>query len=363
MESGASTVDMPQLQVLPSPQEHTFSVPAKKIHEGKDVNHFLTSKAYCDIMTFLLQLNRAMFPSIKTPLPSEDKPQGQVIRIWEKESHIPEKSAIAKIQALLKDLEQIIDETPPETGPRRFGNVSFRQWYHKVEEQAAELLQKWLPLPSSTTSTDVTVTWLEELTPYFLGSFGSAQRLDYGSGHELSFLAFLGCIWKLHGFADADAEPSGSGNPTSNDQARAIVLGPMQDYFRLIRWLIKTYTLEPAGSHGVWGLDDHSFIPYIFGSAQYGPAISEADDTPTEGSLEGAPDPADVVKIAAVNRHRNSSIYFGAIGFIHDVKTGPFWEHSPMLYDISGVKSGWGKINKVRETCHRDLACELSRVD
>ncbi|CZT16543.1 related to serine/threonine-protein phosphatase 2A activator 1 [Ramularia collo-cygni] len=39
-------------------------------------------------------------------------------------------------------------------------------------------------------------------------------------------------------------------------------------------------------------------------------------------------------------------MYFSAIQFIHDVKTGPFWEHSPVLYDISGIKDGWGKINK-----------------
>lgn len=39
-------------------------------------------------------------------------------------------------------------------------------------------------------------------------------------------------------------------------------------------------------------------------------------------------------------------MYFSAVGFINDVKTGPFWEHSPILFDISGVRSGWGKINK-----------------
>ena len=39
-------------------------------------------------------------------------------------------------------------------------------------------------------------------------------------------------------------------------------------------------------------------------------------------------------------------MYFSAVGFIYDVKRGPFWEHSPMLYDISGIRAGWGKINK-----------------
>lgn len=41
-------------------------------------------------------------------------------------------------------------------------------------------------------------------------------------------------------------------------------------------------------------------------------------------------------------------MYFSAIGFIYDVKRGPFWEHSPTLYDISGIKDGWAKVNKVR---------------
>lgn len=113
--------------------------------------------------------------------------------------------------------------------------------------------------------------------------------------------------------------------------------------------MVLTYTLEPAGSHGVWGLDDHSFIPYIFGSAQYGPAIdadSMSAPLPTEGSLKGAPSPTRVTDTELVSIYGTQNMYFSAIQFIYDVKKGPFWEHSPVLYDISGIKDGWAKINK-----------------
>ena len=327
----------PSLEVLDEKEWHTFVEPRKMINEGHDVSNFLTSKAYGDIMTFLLQLNRAVFPSYIQSLEPDHK---RSIRTWEsKSSSITFSETVQRLRSLLEELNQIVDEVPPDTGPRRFGNASFRKWHEKVEERIKSLLYEHVPptvlefpmIPGDDTSP------LREIKSYFLGSFGSAQRLDYGSGHELSFLAFLGCIWKLGGFSESNA----------GNEERGIVLGVIEPYLQLVRRLIKTYTLEPAGSHGVWGLDDHSFIPYIFGSAQYGPPISPKDQTPTEGSLEGAPDPADVAKKAAVERERNKNMYFGAIGFIHDVKSGPFWEHSPMLYDISGVRAGWGKINKV----------------
>ncbi|EAW06678.1 phosphotyrosyl phosphatase activator [Aspergillus clavatus NRRL 1] len=321
------------LRVLPTLDPsagHNFITPIKRINESQDVSEFLVSKAYVDIMTFLLQLNRAMFPA--------KLPDG-TIQTWPINTDAVEFSApIRQLQQLLIKLEELLEEAPPDTGPRRFGNISFRRWHELVEARASELLEECLSSKLlQTKSVDSNgVTAEEELKAYFLGSWGSPQRLDYGTGHELSFLAFLAAIWKLNGFPQS----------TPGVEERALVLGVIQPYLELVRTIIKRYTLEPAGSHGVWGLDDHSFIPYIFGSAQLAPAVSESDLTPEEGSLPDAPAPNSVTKANIVERERRSNLYFSAIGFIYDVKKGPFWEHSPMLYDISGIPAGWAKINK-----------------
>ncbi|KAA8644479.1 hypothetical protein EYZ11_003028 [Aspergillus tanneri] len=318
------------LPTLDPARQNAFIQPCKKINEGGDVSEFLCSKAYVDIMTFLLQLNRSMFPA--------KRPDGGV-QTWPLNSDAVEFSApVRQLQQVLSKLEAIIEEAPPDTGPRRFGNISFRKWYQIVESRASSLLEECLsPDVLQARSSDPNGPTAEvELKAYFLGSWGSSQRLDYGTGHELNFLAFLAGIWKLNGFP----------KNTPGIEERAIVLGVIQPYMELVRTIIKTYTLEPAGSHGVWGLDDHSFIPYIFGSAQLAPALAESDRVPEEGSLPEAPDPKGVAKASIVERERGSNLYFSAVGFIYDVKKGPFWEHSPMLYDISGIPTGWAKINK-----------------
>ncbi|KAF2091674.1 phosphotyrosyl phosphatase activator [Saccharata proteae CBS 121410] len=317
------------LQQLDGSAPLRFEKPTKKINDGEDVSFFLASKAYADIMTWLLQLNASMFPQ-KT---------SSSYQAFGLESSDAELSpTVQKLQQLLQKLGSIVDEAPPDTGPRRFGNISFRKWYDIVEARMPGLLEESLPshLLTLGAAEDGAISAREELQAYLLGSFGSSQRLDYGTGHELSFLAFLGCIWKLGGFAKADP----------GVEERAIVRGVIEPYLQLIRRLILTYTLEPAGSHGVWGLDDHSFIPYIFGSAQLSPPIRSPAEIPPEGSLPDAPDPGDVARATAVERERKKNMYFSAIGFIYDVKKGPFWEHSPILFDISGVRAGWAKINK-----------------
>ncbi|KAK8131553.1 serine/threonine-protein phosphatase 2A activator 1 [Apiospora sp. TS-2023a] len=326
----------PTLEILDPSTAHTFIKPAKRINEGPDVNAFLKTKAYRDIGIFVMQLNRAMCP--RKVKDESGKEKTETFQIGSQYETQPVES-VRKIQDLLAKLDSFIDEAPPDPGPRRFGNVSCRKWHQMVEERIPTLLREYIPesvlkfasTPGSPTSAE------DELTSYLLGSFGSAQRLDYGTGHELSFLAFIGCLWKLGTFSDGNAD---------GDIERNIVIGIFEPYLRVVRRLILTYTLEPAGSHGVWGLDDHSFQPYIYGSAQLTRPITDDEPMPLEGSILRAPKPGNIVKAEIVDQERKRNMYFSAVGFINDVKTGPFWEHSPMLFDISGVRDGWGKINK-----------------
>ena len=80
--------------------------------------------------------------------------------------------------------------------------------------------------------------------------------MDYGTGHETSFALFLLALTLVRFFQPVPEEE------------RDLVLTVFLRYLRLCWRLQDIYKLEPAGSHGVWGLDDYCFLPYIFGSGQ-----------------------------------------------------------------------------------------------
>ena len=196
---------------------HEFTTLCKKINDGADVSFFLTSKAYADVMTFLLDLNGSMFPRRQLGTANHG------VLVWDLvEPETLQSSAVKKLASMLNQLSSYIEEVPPDTGPRRFGNASFRKWFALVESRVEMLLIEYLPRLSAVGESQVSEA-RKEIQAYLLGSFGSAQRLDYGTGHELSFLAFLGCIWKLGGFSTQDEGNDGA-------EQRAIVIGVIQPY-------------------------------------------------------------------------------------------------------------------------------------
>lgn len=99
-----------------------------------------------------------------------------------------------------------------------------------------------------------------------------------------------------------------------------------------MRKLQIVYKLEPAGSHGVWSLDDYQFLPFYFGSSQLKnhPFIS----------------PKAIASEESSELYGEQYMFFGCIKYIREVKTGPFWEHSSVIYSLTSVNPNtWEKIN------------------
>ncbi|ANB11059.1 peptidylprolyl isomerase RRD1 [Sugiyamaella lignohabitans] len=297
----------------------SYSTPGKKIHDQSDLIYFQQSIAYNRIQNLITSISQAVIQKFPADINSSS-------------IHPVFKSIIEILQTLSK----WCDEIEPVIGPRRFGNIAFRQWHTVLENRSGQLLTEKLaePLAFSTIGDEMSDkvsaenSPLTELIPYFQGSFGSKQRLDFGTGHELSFLAFIGGLILL-GVID---QPSGED-----------ILLVFETYFEVIRKLVLRYTLEPAGSHGVWGLDDHFHLPYILGSAQLVDPQSNGIPKPSSIISKDVPTPRSVLDKASVSKYARTNLYFKAIDFVYQVKRGPFYEHSPILYDITGVPT-WNKI-------------------
>ncbi len=127
-----------------------------------------------------------------------------------------------------------------------------------------------------------------------------------------------------------------------------------------MRILQSNYWLEPAGSHGVWGLDDYHFLPFLFGSAQlkgiYFSMIWVAIGFNGSNSLgHKYLRPKAIHDSEVVEEYCKYYMYLACIQFINSVrsyktqariqthsssqvKSASLRWHSPMLDDISAVK-------------------------
>ena len=82
------------------------------------------------------------------------------------------------LDTLLKHAERTACDASP-----RYGNVGFRHWLHAVVQ---DVVPAWCDAHLHTTAA-LRAEWVH----YLVHSFGDAQRLDYGTGHEVSFVAWL----------------------------------------------------------------------------------------------------------------------------------------------------------------------------
>ncbi|CEG79247.1 Putative Peptidylprolyl isomerase [Rhizopus microsporus] len=267
----------------------SFSVPTKRIATKAHLDEFLHSSAYEDYIGYIERLNDA-------------------VKNLKIDSTIEMSNNVTSIVNILDTISGWIDEIPPvENSKSRFGNPAFRTFYDRLEKSIGTLFNELIPKEA-----------IPEVAVYFCESFGNRTRIDYGTGHEANFMAWLLCLEKLKVI-------------DSKDDA-AVVLRVFVRYIQVMRRLQFQYWLEPAGSHGVWGLDDYHFLPFLFGSAQL------LDHKYIK--------PKSIHDQDVVEQFYKSYMYLGCIHFINNIKTSATlrW-HSPMLDDISACKT-WAKVNQ-----------------
>lgn len=268
----------------------SFHPPRKVILTPDQLAHFQQSKTHQDIIGFIEELN--------------DRVVG--VKLTDECAQSP---GIAAIMSVLEKVEETARGIPPvDNKASRFGNPAFRTFYDKVQELAPELHTTLPNLPAEA---------IPEISVYFCESWGNRTRIDYGSGMELNFLCWMLCLERL-------------GVVTKEDHV-ALVIRVFWRYIQVMRVLQSTYWLEPAGSHGVWGLDDYHFLPFLWGSAQ----------------LKGHRHlrPKSIHDKEIMDEFAKDYMYFACIQFINSVKTASLRWHSPMLDDISAVKT-WDKVNQ-----------------
>lgn len=293
----SNPLPVPETPPLPPPPATSaleFVTPTRRILSSQHHDLFLASPTYSLIQSFVFSLSEA---AASKKISSVSLPP-------------PQSSIISTILSILSSIEDIITLCPPvDQGGSRFGNPSFRLFLDAVSGES-QIWHQNLGLPSSAA--------ISEVSTYLHNSFGNRARIDYGSGHELNFIIWLLCLNRL------------SLLPESTFPAVTLLVFPQ--YMQLLRKLQSTYYLEPAGSHGVWGLDDYHFLPFLFGASQLldHPYIR----------------PLSIHNELILEEEGDEYLYLDMVRWTMASKSvkGLKWTQ-PMLDDISGAKS-WEKVEQ-----------------
>ena len=400
------------------------------------MEHFKHSSAHRELLGFVSAMGKGLTTPTSTSSPHSYNCQTPLQNL---------SPALAALHGSLRCMSTWIDGNtpdgiPPDTKVKaRFGNPAFRTWHKRLTERSFAIIKclmdchetyvNYNPNETSntTTATDDTLKAcselgyqaaatsssnngqddhstevsskqkeiITELQCYLHDAFGHPIRLDYGTGHECSFIVFLLSLCKIGCFNWGNAKGGHTNNPTPPEVIGHASLSLFHVYLNVTRGLQRDYMLEPAGSHGVWGLDDYHCVPFYLGACQmrareqwqqhqqsekkkkkmveekessgigtdgdddarrlldnpYLPESTTVTD-PCDAPIADAThadnndhwDPSIIHNKPIMEAYSGTYLYLSCIQFIQQIKPNvPFFESSPMLNDISHLGS-WSKV-------------------
>lgn len=183
--------------------KYDFKAPSKEVKSPMDIQKWLNSETYHELNNFIQTICKCI-----TAKPNSSK--------------CFVSPSIEKLLKLLDHLQKLVELTPPINQPQRFGNAAYKTWHKLMSESFEENCGDLIPADA-----------IVELKPYFVESFGNATRIDYGTGHELTFVMFIMGLFKIGALLKSDE--------------LAVALKVFNKYLSFVRTLQLIYKMEPAG--------------------------------------------------------------------------------------------------------------------
>lgn len=285
--------ETPTFAPPPDPSTLRFSELERRILSKKDQELFRASPTYTLILAFIFSLSESIASKKISSVSISSSPP-----------------IVGHILCFLSAIDGIIKLCPPvDQGGSRFGNPSFRKFFDMIPV----LSPSWHRTLGITNPSAIA-----EVSTYLYNSFGNPARIDYGSGHELNFFIWLLSLNRLSILPESSFP--------------AIILLVFPKYLSVLRRLQITYFLEPAGSHGVWGMDDYHFLPFLYGASQLinHPYIR----------------PLSIHNDLVLEEEGDEYLYLKMVRWTMSSKSVKNLRVTqPMLDDISGAKS-WAKVEQ-----------------
>lgn len=275
-----------------------MSILERKIESESDLQTWKTSKSHFRIERVLNMLDNSVKSKKRRTNPNPS-------------------SSIQNILNVFDMVQKYLDDTPPVSQAAPFSNKGFVNFYQKLFDNRKTIFKN--------------LTDNEEAIEYFLYSFGNPIRVDLGTGNELYFLVFITCLYELRIVSMNSIDNLDQKNIENSDDCEDLVFLVFWRYWDMLISIQRKYRLSPAGTHGSWGVDDFVTLPFVFGSSQ----LIKSDSSITEIEIL----PSNVIDRDISTKFQDVYAYCKWICYLYESKTGPFSQHSRVLYSLSSISS------------------------